>query len=102
MVKTKSKARGVPYVAAAGLALGLRAWAMVRLIKGGCETEIAPVVETLRVNVNSADQAALQTLPGIGGTYARRIIAEQRPRGLPEAGGSAPHPWRDKGTHQGD
>ena len=66
VAKKSAKGRGVPYVAAAGLALGLWAWAMVGLIGGGGEGEAAPSVEALRVNVNSADEAALRTLPGIG------------------------------------
>lgn len=81
MAKTSAKTRGVPYVAAAGLALALWAWAAVRLIGGGREDDVAPLIEAMRVNVNSADEAALQTLPGIGGTYARRIVAEREADG---------------------
>ena len=81
VTKKSAKTRGVPYVAAAGLALGLWAWAFVRLIGGGREDDVAPVVEALRVNVNSADEAALRTLPGIGVTYARRIVAERNGHG---------------------
>jgi competence ComEA-like helix-hairpin-helix protein len=81
VAKKSAKSRGVPYVAAAGLALGLWTWAFVWLIGGGREDDIAPVVEALRINVNTADEATLQTLRGIGGTYARRIVAERNGRG---------------------
>jgi competence ComEA-like helix-hairpin-helix protein len=77
VARITAKVRGVPYVAAAGLALALWAWAVVRLVGGGGEDDIVPLAQAMRVNVNSADEAALQTLPGIGGTYARRIVAER-------------------------
>ena len=83
MAETSAKGRGVPYIAAAGLALGLWAWAMVRLLPRGCagESDSARVAEPLRVSVNSADESTLQALPGVGGTYARRIVAEREANG---------------------
>ena len=65
------KGRGVPYVAAAGLGLALWAWAMARLVRGGCGDERMPVV----------DEAALRTLPGVGEFYARRIVADREAHG---------------------
>ena len=76
MATASAKGRGVPYVAAAGLGLALWAWAMARLVRGGCGDESMPVVEPLVVEVNSADEADLQTLPGVGEFYARRIVAD--------------------------
>jgi len=81
MAAASAKGRGVPYLAAAGLGLVLWAWAMARLVRGGCGDERSPVVEPLVVEVNSADKAALQTLPGIGEYYARRIVADRATNG---------------------
>ena len=81
MAGTGAKGRGVPYLAAAGLGLALWAWAMARLVRGGCGDERSPVVEPLVVEVNSADEAALQTLPGIGEYYARRIVTDRATNG---------------------
>jgi len=81
MAGTNSKARGVPYVAAAGLGIALWAVAMARLVSRGCEGDGGPAVGPVLIDVNSADEAALQALPGVGETYARRIVAEREADG---------------------
>lgn len=80
MAEPSAKSRGVPYVAAAGLALALWAWATVRFLGGGCEDEGAPVAP-LVVDVNTADEGLLRTLPGIGRVLAGRIVAEREASG---------------------
>jgi DNA uptake protein ComE-like DNA-binding protein len=80
VAEPSAKARGVPYVTAAGLALALWAWAMVRLLGGGCEEEGEPVAP-LVVDLNSADEGLLRTLPGIGKVLAARIVAEREANG---------------------
>jgi len=81
MAGTGAKSRGVPYAAAAGLGLALWAWAMARLVREGCGDERPPVVKPLLVKLNSADEAALRTLPGVGEFYARRIVADRETHG---------------------
>lgn len=74
--------RGVPYIAAGGLALGLWAWAAVWAARTGCAKDTGGVrLVPARIDVNSADGAALQALPGVGRTLARRIVEERTVRG---------------------
>jgi len=49
--------------------------------------EVAPPVRPAKVSINQADQATLESLPGIGPVLAKRIIEDRRrngPYGRPE------------------
>ena len=44
-------------------------------------TRYAPAGETLRTDLNQADAAALERLPGVGPVLAQRIVAERSAHG---------------------
>lgn len=74
--------RAVPYIAAGGVALALWVWAVVWAARAGCAKEKGGVaLPAARIDVNSADEAELEILPGIGRTLARRIVQERSLRG---------------------
>ncbi|MHC4252605.1 MAG: ComEA family DNA-binding protein [Planctomycetota bacterium] len=82
MSEASARGRGAPYVAAAGVALALWAWAMVRLLPEGCaagDGDAPPAA--LVLDLNSAGETELQALPGVGPTLARRIVAEREASG---------------------
>ncbi len=79
-----------PYAAAAGLALVMWACAVAWAVRAGwaVREEGAPGSEralaelpAARIDVNSAEEAVLEALPGIGRTLARRIVTERERRG---------------------
>ncbi len=79
-----------PYAAAAGLALVMWACAVAWAVRAGCAgrergqggPDGAPSdFPAARIDVNSAVEAVLEALPGIGRTLARRIVAERKRRG---------------------
>ncbi|MHC4505404.1 MAG: ComEA family DNA-binding protein [Planctomycetota bacterium] len=90
-----SRARGVPYIAAGGVALALWLWAVVWAARTGCSpvrrrrgaTDALGGLAPARIDVNSAGADTLEVLPGIGRTLARRIVEEREARGPFGAGG---------------
>ena len=83
--RTRERGRGAPYVAAAGLALGLWAVAVLWVARAGCappdETGRGQGAATARLDVNSAGEEALRALPGVGAALSRRIVDSRRERG---------------------
>ncbi len=79
-----------PYSAAAGLALVMWACAIAWAVRAGCagreRREGGPGgapsdFPAARIDVNSAGEAVLEALPGIGRTLALRIVTERKRRG---------------------
>jgi len=92
--KRPPRARGVPYIAAGGVALALWVWAVVWAVRTGCSpvrrrgaTDELGGLAPARIDVNSAGADTLEVLPGIGRTLSRRIVQEREARGPFGAGG---------------
>lgn len=104
--KEPPRGRGVPYIAAGGVALALWVWAVVWAARtgrspvrrrtgaagrsgsaGAALTDAGGGLAPARIDVNSAGAEALDVLPGIGRTLARRIVEEREVRGPFGAGG---------------
>ncbi len=92
--KEPLRARGVPYIAAGGVALALWVWAVVWAARTGCSpvrqrgaTDALGGLAPARIDVNSAGADALDVLPGIGRTLSRRIVEEREAHGPFGAGG---------------
>jgi DNA uptake protein ComE-like DNA-binding protein len=82
------KGEAVTATAAAGVCLALWVAAALWAAKLSCAEGAPPGVSpAATVDINSADAATLEALPGIGPTLSRRIVEERRaggPYGRPE------------------
>lgn len=70
-----------PVAAAAGVALALWAWGMVSYVRMSKRPESHGELPATRLDLNTASLEELQTLPGIGPTFASRIAEERTRRG---------------------